>query len=63
MNEDRIKQKGSIAPVQNEASFLNLKCSGGKHGGKYLVDFLIARKQLQIAAHKHAEAVSGSLAS
>jgi len=63
MNEERIKQKGSFAPMQNEASCLNLKCSSEKQGGKYLVDFLIARKQLQIAAQKHAEAFSGSSAS
>ncbi len=53
MNEDRIKQKGSFAPMQNETSILNLKYSSGRQGGKYLVEFLIARKQLQIAAQKH----------
>jgi len=52
MNEDRTNKKSTLAPSQSETTFLHAKDSGAKHGAKYLVEFLMARKQMQIAAHK-----------
>jgi hypothetical protein len=61
MNADRTKLKGSFAPSQSDTSIHQAKGVGTKHDRKYLVEFLITRKLLQLAAHKHvSDAVSHS---
>jgi len=56
MNEDQTKQTGSFAPRPNATSISNLRSLEAKHGRRHLVEFLISRKQMQIAAQKHAPA-------
>ncbi len=51
MNEDFVKQKGALVGSQNGESPLKPKFLG-RYGAKYLVEFLLARKQMQIASHK-----------
>ena len=53
INLDRTKQKPDSAPLQSETVVLHRKFSEARQGGKNLVEFLIARKQSAIAAHKN----------
>lgn len=53
MNLDRTKQKNGSAPLQSETVVLHRKFVEARQGGKNLVDFLLARKQMAIAAHKN----------
>ena len=53
MNADQTKQPGAFAPSGKEPGLLNGKSTLVSHPGKQLVEFLIARKQMQIAAHRH----------
>jgi hypothetical protein len=53
MNAYRTKQPGAFAPSEKEPTLLNGKSTVVNQSGKQLVDFLIARKQMQIAVQRH----------
>jgi hypothetical protein len=53
MNPDRTKQKANLSGLQNTTVIVKQKSLEAKQGPKHLVEFLIARKQMAIAAHKH----------
>ncbi len=52
MNPEQPKQKGSLTPLPTETFILHAKCLESKQGRKHLVELLISRKQMQMAAHK-----------
>jgi hypothetical protein len=51
MNADQTKQKISFVP-QADTSLLHARCLEVRQGRKHLVELLISRKHMQIAAHK-----------